>query len=112
MVADWYKRPSWWAGLRDETAWRLKQIAYALRIRCKCEGNYTLNRLQRWWYTYKAIICVALGRTHITWRDDSISVAMWDFRKWHGPEWTSYDWRELVVAMDSWNARVEVNGAP
>jgi hypothetical protein len=30
----------------------------AFRDRCKCDGNWGLNRCQRWWYVLKLLICV------------------------------------------------------
>lgn len=111
-MTEWWHRPPWWERFDKEASKRLKQVYWAIRLRCKPEGNYALNRLERWAYTLKAIFCVLLGWNDVTWRDDKIVVAMWDFRKWHGAEFTHYDWQELVVCRDVWQARVETDGAP
>lgn len=39
--------------------WR-KCFLAALRWRCKIDGEWGLNRCQRWWYTFKALVCLLL----------------------------------------------------
>lgn len=111
---EWWERPSdWrWQKFRKEAAWRLKQVHMALEQRCAPEENFTLRSGGRAWFTFKAIVCVLFGLTDLTWRDDTISVAQWDYRSYPAREGTAWDWRALMVSVDRWAARVEVHGAP
>jgi hypothetical protein len=45
-------------------------VRCAIKDRCKNQSDYFLNRLQRWFYTAKVLICVFLNRYRIV-RDDS-----------------------------------------
>lgn len=38
----------------------IKAVKSAVRIRCKHDEEYGLNRLQRWFYTVKLLICVII----------------------------------------------------
>lgn len=54
-------------------------VKSALKDRCKCELDWTMNRLERWWYVLKLLVCVALRlkyRGKECW-PECIQVGMW-----------------------------------
>lgn len=95
---------------------KLKVIKYVLIQRCKGHENWSLNRIQRWFYTLKSILCILFGlRKQFTWDDDIIDgVAYWDHstNPW-GYYGSEYDWTELDVGygyFKNWKYDVIRNG--
>lgn len=73
----------------------------ALKQRGKCSQEYKFGKIKRWFYTFKVIVCLFLGRyKRITWGDDYIdSMAIWNVSSWWSFDFvgTAYDWTELAV---------------
>lgn len=89
----------------------------ALKQRCKCESNYSLNRFWRWFYTFKCLFCYVYEwqfdhrkyRKHGDWRDsypDTIHVADIYFVKTYAG-WDA-GWLEVGYGVfENWFIRVE-----
>lgn len=59
----------------------------ALRHHATIDGNWTLRRRDRWWYTAKAIACMLLNREGAPERyADEIEVAAGNDSHWQHPE--------------------------
>jgi hypothetical protein len=83
---------------------RLELIKYCLNQRCDMEDNYSLNRLQEWFYTVKAVICIMFNSKHKdsewSWySDDFISVAMHSFSKFYNWEFGMDDASFMVITV-------------
>lgn len=75
-----------------------KEMIEVIKQRCKPEYDYSINRLQRWFYTIKTLICILLNRQGDLWGKDHIDVAILNYR----PAYTmdvmgGYDWTCIVV---------------
>lgn len=87
--------------VREKTGW----VWDALKGRATVEMNWSLKRRQRWWYTLKAIVCVAFG-----WEDnrsiwdrpledpDHVEITFIDFHRYSHHEFgDAADWTYLAV---------------
>ena len=91
-------------------------IKYAIVQRAKHHENYSLNRIQRWFYTFKAIICILLKlKKQFTWKDDVVDcVATWNFTTYpYGYSGTEYSWTQLDVGygyFKNWRYNISQEG--
>lgn len=60
-----------------------KAVISAIRDRCKCDENWGLNRLQRWFYTGKFLACVLfrLRRCRDYKEDDPVEVGRFHYQE-------------------------------
>lgn len=108
---------------------KLELIKFALEMHCNdtVEGNYHLSRIERGFYTFKAIVCIILGlkakQDRPYWYmegfgyywEEPIHVAMFDYREYNGAEGTMHDWNELRVGykfFSDWRCDIEETGYP
>jgi len=75
-----------------------KEIIEVIKQRCKPEYDYSIDRLQRWFYTIKTLICILFNRQGDLWGKDHIDVAILN----HRPVYTmdvigGYNWICIVV---------------
>jgi hypothetical protein len=93
-----------------EQSRRKEGLKWAILQRCEYESDYTLNQLQRWFYTFKAIVCLLMNRKTDLWAEDCIStVAYWDY---HGGYRDS--WEQLAVGrgvFKNWHYDVYQNSS-
>ena len=80
---------------------RLIAIKNVLMQRGKFHDYYSLNCLQRWFYTLKTVICLLLNRRKTCGFEDCIAMAVWNITEWQSPDFmsTAYDWTELAVGI-------------
>jgi len=96
---------------------RLVAIKEVLKQRGKFHDNYSLNRLQRWFYTLKTVICLLLNRRKTLGFEDCIdSMAVWNMTEWQSMDFmgTAYDWTELAVGigvLKGWYFDIYRNGS-
>jgi len=94
--------PDWDAELqkefvRQDAHDRRMALHWALRQRCSDHDNYSLTVFGRWWYTFKAIICILLRRPGDTGYEGVDSVAYWDFEPLGYPSSQEAQWTQLNV---------------
>jgi hypothetical protein len=95
VMRDYYRaqaRHEYWFGLFN-----------ALRQWARFEDDYSLNWIQRIFYTCKAILCMLLHRQKSYWGRDYLTVAIFDEEHIGScggalPGWAA-DWNQLVVGV-------------
>jgi hypothetical protein len=97
----------------------IEYIFKALRQRCKHEREYLLRPHERWFYTFKAIVCLILNR-ELPFRgyiDPPIHVAI--VGSWQGYNWEfgvpSYAYEALATAhgaFKDWGYCIYGDGTP
>lgn len=78
-----------------------ERIKVCLRDRCNTEYDRSLNRLQRYFYTVKCIICIILNLEYKgEWMTlfNQVTVGRHSMNKWYDLEFgESFDWTDLLV---------------
>ena len=93
----------------------VQAASYAVRQRCRCEDDYSLNRLERWFYTVKALVCLLFNWRADLWLQDRVTVAEFDWQEWSSMEWgRMVEWDMLVVSYGwrDWHVCILHDGAP
>lgn len=83
-----------------------------LRQRCKPDGNWVLPAYKRGWFTFKAVICLLLGREALKLKD-WVEVAHSPLRRTYSYEWgEGGEFDYLGVAHRGWRYVVGWDGWP
>lgn len=89
-------------------------IRYAVKQRCRPEWDYQLSMIARFWYTFKAIICLLIGRYNNTrYPHCGVIAAVWGERPLGG-EYGGCEWLELRVrrgVFSGWFADIEADSS-
>lgn len=76
----------------------INDIRTCLKHRCDCEPEYSLYRIEKWFYTFKAIICLLLNREPNQYRyGDFIYVATIRGGVYYPPSEPTVYWAEWQV---------------
>jgi hypothetical protein len=96
-------------------------IRSVLRQRCEPESDWRLHWWGRGWFTFKALVCVALRResrghgwdTHGDPGCEDIDVACFNGISYHHWEYgEAHEWDTLRVARRGWHFHVTRDGSP
>lgn len=105
-------------------------IRLALAQRCNNEINYALKWYDRYFLTFKLIVCVLLGwwaaedrprwidlygeksphRMDLFW-EDPVVVAIYGVHQYNTMEYTAWEWWEIVVGWDGRDWRFDIQDA-
>lgn len=109
------KREQWqdrvWARLPLD----VQAAGYAVRQRAKVENDYPLNRLERWFYTLKVLVCLLFNWRADLWLVERVTVAEFNVEEWGSMEWgRMVEWDMLVVAhgLRNWRMCILHDGTP
>lgn len=78
----------------------LDDIRDILKYRCKPEREFYLVRRQRWFYTFKALVCIIFRRLSITYSGEKINVAVVGGGISRDPEFGIIYWAEYLCVGD------------
>lgn len=106
---------TWIGRLWNRLPLDVQAAGHAIMQRAKCEDDYTLNRLERWFYTVKALVCLLFNWRRDLWLGDRVTVAEFNFDEWSSHEWgRMVDWDMLVVTHGwrTWRICILHEGTP
>lgn len=87
---------------------RKEALQTAFAQRCKHEDNRRMNRLKRWFYTMKAVICLLLNRRNSLWPAEGYEVSYFNYQSGY-----HYSWDEFRVGegiFRNWHYDIYNNG--